>query len=257
MVVGETVLASVAFDGGTANESCWAARISGDGRHVGFVSTASNIVPDDLNGLLDVFVRDLDAGVTTRVSADRLGEDADQGSRISSLSYNGDHVGFWTSATDLVDDDTNGMTDAFVRVLEPPPASTHRVSLTSDGQQANGTSDAVMMSVGARFVAFRSDASNLVLNDTNGHSDVFTHDRWTGLTRRVSTDRFGTEAGDWSGSPYISGDNRFVVFHSYAQSLVDGDTNGWGDVFVAYGPIMLFVDGFESGDTSTWSSASP
>ena len=72
-----------------------------------------------------------------------------------------------------------------------------------------------------------------------------------------STDRFGNESSDWSGVPSISPDDRYVVFRSNAANLVQNDTNGQGDVFIAHGPATLLVDGFESGDLSRWSSATP
>jgi len=106
-------------------------------------------------------------------------------------------------------------------------------------------------------LAFGSNATNLVPDDTNGWSDVFLHDRWTGRTWRVSTDLLGNEANEWSGVPSISADDRFVAFRSGGSNLVPDDTNGVGDVFIAYGPATLLADGFESGDLSAWSSVVP
>jgi hypothetical protein len=111
------------------------------------------------------------------------------------------------------------------------PATT-RVSVHSDGTQANGHSYDPSTSADGRYVAFESYATNLVVNDTNGWGDIFVHDRQTGTTSRISVDSSGTQGNDDSYHPSISADGRFVAFHSYATSLVTGDTNGSWDVFV-------------------------
>jgi len=254
--VGETVLASGAWDGGAADADAWGGTISGDGRHVAFVSAATNIVVDDFNGLTDVFVRDLNTAWTLRVSVDELGGDSDGTSTSPSINHDGTHIAFNSDATDLVSGDTNGQSDVFVRVHNPP-FSTHRVSLSSDGQQGDLGSSGSSISAGARYVAFGSNATNFVPDDTNGWSDVFLHDRWTSRTWRVSTDLLGNESNGWSAVPSISADDRFIVFRSGASNLVPGDSNGVDDVFVAYGPATLLADGFESGDLSAWSSVVP
>ena len=83
-----------------------------------------------------------------------------------------------------------------------------------------------------RYVAFASDASNLVSGDTNGIRDIFVHDRTTGETVRVSVDSAGNEANGASQQMAISGDGGHVAFVSTATNLVAGDTNGYSDVFV-------------------------
>ena len=124
------------------------------------------------------------------------------------------------------------MIDIFVH--DRQTSQTTRVSVDSGGAQANDNSSeyAVAISGDGRYVAFQSDASNLVTGDTNGMGDVFVHDRQTGQTTRVSVASGGTEANGSSGSPNLSNDGRFVVFSSSATNLVSGDTNGKTDVFV-------------------------
>ncbi len=109
---------------------------------------------------------------------------------------------------------------------------TWRVSVDSSGIQGNGHSDWASISADGRFVAFESDATNLVSGDTNGWVDVFVHDRQTGATTRVSVDSSGGQGNDTSYLPSISADGRFVAFGSLARNLVPGDTNGYTDVFV-------------------------
>jgi hypothetical protein len=115
--------------------------------------------------------------------------------------------------------------------------TTVRVSVDSQGTQANGWSACPSISSDGRFVAFYSEASNLVAGDTNGRSDIFVHDRETGRTTRVSVDSQGAEADERSYSPSISSGGRFVAFQSLASNLVAGDTNGRQDVFVR-GPLV-------------------
>jgi Tol biopolymer transport system component len=109
---------------------------------------------------------------------------------------------------------------------------TTRVDVDSAGAQADNSGDDCAISGDGRFVAFSSYADNLVAGDTNGTSDVFVHDRATGVTERVSVSSGGSEGNDRSMSPRISADGRFVAFQSLATNLVAGDTNGWGDIFV-------------------------
>jgi Tol biopolymer transport system component len=107
-----------------------------------------------------------------------------------------------------------------------------RVNVSSAGAEANGFSFNPSVSADGRFVAFDSEASSLVAGDLNGASDVFVHDRRTGRTRRVSVRSTGAEGNDESFSPSVSADGRFVAFDSDASTLVAGDLNGAGDVFV-------------------------
>jgi Tol biopolymer transport system component len=107
-----------------------------------------------------------------------------------------------------------------------------RVSVASNGNEANAGSIKVAISGDGKIVAFASGATNLVAGDTNGVSDIFIHDRATGLTQRISVSSQGAQANGVSHSPALSGDGRYVAFGSDATNLVAGDTNGWRDVFV-------------------------
>lgn len=103
-----------------------------------------------------------------------------------------------------------------------------RVSIASDGTQANpAVTDSPAISADGRFVAFVSMAANLVASDTNGVSDVFIHDRLTGVTTRESVGTGGTQANFDSGSPKISADARFVAFYSRATNLTSVAASGY------------------------------
>jgi cold shock CspA family protein len=229
-VAASTTRVSVATGGGQGNGASDRASISGDGRYVAFTSNATNLVPGDTNGLLDVFVHDRQTGTTTRVSVASDGTQANSDSFGPSISGDGRHVAFISSATNLVPGDTNGLIDVFVH--DRQTGTTTRVSVASNGTQANSNSFGPSISSDGRYVAFSSFADTLVAGDTNTTSDVFVHDRQTGTTTRVSVATGGGQSSSGSDRPSISGDGRFVAFASQATNLVSGDTNGASDVFV-------------------------
>jgi Ca2+-binding RTX toxin-like protein len=219
--------------------------ISSDGRFVAFHSSASNLVPGDTNENYDIFVRDTLTNTTTRVSVDSAGNQANGGSLGPSISTDGRFVAFSSNASNLVSGDTNDNFEIFVR--DTLTNTTIRVSVDSAGNQADNErykeSSSPSISSDGRFVAFRSNASNLVPGDTNENYDIFVRDTLTNTTTRVSVDSVGNQANNaflsvgrisfsGSSSPSISADGRFVAFNSYASNLVPGDTNNIDDIFV-------------------------
>lgn len=110
--------------------------------------------------------------------------------------------------------------------------ATVRVSVASDGSQANGPSRAPSISADGNLIAFESSASNLVPGDTNMTWDVFVHNRRTGATTRVSVGTGNTQAIYGGENPFISADGRYVAFASGSGDLVPMDTNGRTDIFV-------------------------
>jgi Tol biopolymer transport system component len=146
------------------------------------------------------------------------------------MSADGRFVAFESLASNLVPGDTNATWAVFVR--DRLLGTTPRASVDSNGVQGDGPSRFAAISADGRWVAFESDATNLVLGDANGVRDVFVHDMLTGTTLRASVDAQGGEVAAASTTPAISGDGRFVAFQSPADLLVPGDTNGVDDVFV-------------------------
>ena len=140
------------------------------------------------------------------------------------------YVAFESRAANLTAHDTNGVTDVFV--YDNETKQTVRVSISSSGIQGNGGSFSPTLTPDGRVVVFESLATNLAPEDTNRHRDIFVHDRKTGLTTRVSVDRRGNQANNFSQDPRLSADGRYIVFESLASNLVTGDTNGVIDVFV-------------------------
>lgn len=246
---------SVSEAGGDPDAGSWSSSLSADGRYVAFHSGASNLVPFD-NGMADIFVRDRLLGATVRTTVDRFGLDPDGNSYGGSISADGRHVTFWSRATDLVPDDTNGFEDTFVHDLDS--VTTSRVSLCSDGSQIPDLpSWTSSLSMDGRYVAFFADSDQLVAGDSNGFADVFGLDRANASLRLLTRNASGGQSNDWSSNPKITRDGRLVLFESYATNLVPEDSNNAQDVFLAYGPSTLLADGFESGDTLRWSATVP
>jgi Tol biopolymer transport system component len=230
-VTHTTERVSVASDGTPANSYSYDPVVSADGRYVVFDSFASNLVAGDTNGQRDVFIRDRLAGTTERVSLVADGSQSNAASNAVQVSADGRYVLFQSSASNLVAGDTNGKNDLFLydRVTHTP----ERVNLGAGGVQANGYNYGGAMSPDARWVAFGSDASNLVSGDTNGYIDVFVRDRATGAVERVNVASNGSQA-NWGDSfiGSISADGNVVAFISYADNLGGRDINGYGDIFV-------------------------
>jgi hypothetical protein len=228
---GDTERVSVDSSGTQADGESLNAAISSEGRNVAFVSAATNLVPADTNGTYDVFVHDRDTDITERVSVDSTGTQADFGGDAAAISGDGRYVAFQSFGSNLVAGDTNGANDVFVH--DRDTGVTERVSLDSTGAQADFGSSQPSISGDGRYVAFASDATNLVPGDTNGIQDVFVHDRTNGWTQRASLGVFYQQADTFSFLPSISGDGRYVAFES-ATNLVDNDTNGVADVYLKF-----------------------
>ena len=210
--------------------------ISADGRFVAFVS-ATRHPACHVQYADEVFVLDRKRHKKTCASVSSDGTPGQPGGGEPSISRNGRFVAFTSFAPNLVPNDTNGATDIFVR--DRRTDTTRRVSLNSDGEQASnqlgsqyGDSDAPSISANGRFVAFESDADNLVPGDTNQQMDVFVHDRKTDKTTRVSLGPGAVQANHQSYFPSISGGGRYVGFESNADNLVPDDANGTPDAFV-------------------------
>jgi subtilisin family serine protease/Tol biopolymer transport system component len=223
---GEIVRVSQTQAGAGARGDSGAVAISGDGRFVAFVCSAGNLTSGDSNGQDDVFVWDRETRQVELASV-RQGTrtSGNAGSDSPSISADGQLVAFASDASNLVTSDTNQARDVFVR--DRARSTTERLSVTSTGSQARGSSEAPSISADGRFVAFHSGANNLVLPDGNQSWDVFVRDRTTGRTEGVSLSGDGDSV-----FPSISGDGRLVLFHSLGDNF-DGQTSDeWLGVFL-------------------------
>jgi Tol biopolymer transport system component len=226
---GLTTRASLDTAGGNPDGNSFQPFISDDGRYVAFTGQGGDLVTGDNNGKQDVFVRDMQLGVTTRVSVDAAGGDADDISFVGSISGDGRFVAVLSQATDLV---TGAAGRVYVRDLQL--ATTAAVDLDNAGGAPDQiTIELPFISGNGRYVAFASPASDLVAGDGNGFQDIFVRDLQLNTTVRASVDAAGGDANAASrGFPTISADGRFVAFSAHASDLVASDANGNADVFV-------------------------
>ncbi len=272
---------SVSATGEQGDDISFSSDVSGDGRYVTFASSATNLVDGDTNEAQDVFLWDRMTDTITRISVASDGTQGDADSYEPKISADGRYITYQSSATNLVDDDTNGFQDIFV--YDTQTQQTKRVSELADGTQSNanswdpdissdgryivfrsgatrfdertwynvpviylydqqtgnlelidvhqtddyrnhGISD-VSISDDARYFTFVTNAPDIVDDDTNGYSDVFVYDRQSGTSTRVSSTTDGQDANDDSRFAQFSDNGQYVVFYSYADNLIAGQTN--------------------------------
>ena len=219
--------------------------ISSDGRFVAFQSF-DQMTSDDTDQNEDVFLRDTCVGApagckpsTILISQGDAGSQSANGAGVSSISATGRFVIFDTF-------NSGGKPAAiFVRdtCIGAPAgcsASTTLVSVATGGSAATADSRGGSLSTDGRFIAFESDATNVVSGDTNSTTDVFLHDTCAGAaagcaasTIRLSVTLEGVQGNGASFIPVISGDGHFVAFISGASNLAPGDTNNFDDVFLS------------------------
>jgi hypothetical protein len=208
--------------------------ITPDGRYVAFRSDATNLVAGDTNDITDVFLRDLQTSTTSRVNIGDAEQQPDGASfSTPALSADGRYVAFDSYANNLVAGDTNFFEDVYVR--DRVAGTTVRVSVDSAEAESNGTSFNPAISADGRYVAFQSDATNLVTPDGTNSVKILVRDLVAGTTTLVSQNDPTTVEGSFPGAfvPDISADGRYVTFSSDAVGLVAGDGNGAAlDVFV-------------------------
>jgi hypothetical protein len=259
---GMNTLVSVSTDNSTpANGVNDSPVISANGQFVAFTSTGTNLVNNSLTGSCHIYVRDLQAGVTQLLDADTngvgVGVDA---TTVPAMSADGSVVAFDTA--NLLPDNRRLVHDVFTRNV--PSAVTTLISSANPAlpsQMPDGISGFTSFSVSSngQFVAFYSDADNLVAGDTNGFRDVFVRDLVAGTNYLVSMSTNGTSGDSMSFDPAISGNGRYVAFTSSADNLVPGDINRAQDVFVRdllAGTTMLVsvsTNGVNSGNSDSYS----
>ncbi len=218
-------------DGMPPNASSRGGKITENGRVVAFESLATNLAPGDPNTDFDIYVRDYQTGQISLLPL--LGPEGQGQTNFlaPSPSADGRYIAFMSYYTRHVPNDTNGLRDVFVH--DRHTGQTQRVSVASDGTEANGHSEWPSISGDGRYVAFESGARNLdSLSELSERFDIFVHDRWTGETRRVSVTAGGTLGNGFSQQPAISSNGRYVAYSSSSSNLVPGDTNGVSDIFV-------------------------
>jgi Tol biopolymer transport system component len=268
---GTTILVSLAANGFPSNGRSSAPAISADGRHVAFVSEATNLVAGENSGERRVYVRDtwVRGALAVAPFLPLTSYDASE----PAISADGRWIAA-TVARDSVrsqivvldrDADGDGAFD------EPGAVATLLVSATPSNAPGNGPSYTPSISGDGRLVAFASEASDLVVGDVGGFGDVFVRDLVTRATRRASVTAAGAGGGGHSGGHAggtirfgvsLSRDGRSVAFGSEADDLVAGDGNGLVDVFVRNlvqnrtARVSVATDGSAADGASTFPSIS-
>src|SRR3954469_4027461 len=200
-----------------------------DGRHFGFTAGASNLAAGDGNSNADVFVRDTVAKTTTMISVTPAGASGNSASAVEGLSSDGRYVVFDSLATNLVDGDTNAVSDVFVR--DVTTGITTRASVGSTGQQLAAESTDADISATGRYLAFVTRSSGVVPGVGNGATQFYVRDLTTGAVSLASRTPAGAPGAGDARAPSVSADGKIVVFESAAADLVAGDTNGVPDIF--------------------------
>jgi len=260
--LSSTVMASISGSGDYGNGGSYYPALSSNGRFVGFMSKASNLVPDDTNGAQDVFLRDLSSATTERVSLTSAGAQTDDlncdwgfaifSPTCVSVSGDGRYVAFQSRVSNLVPDTNvcgpipNSYLCYQVYVRDRQLAATARVSIDSAGVQSNGTSEAPAITADGRFVGFASFGSNLVPGDMNecpipfdfgSCSDVFVHEFSAG-SQDEDGDRFPDTADNCPVTPNVGqADADFDALGNACDSCpsvpnpeqADVDNDGSGD----------------------------
>jgi Tol biopolymer transport system component len=228
---GPPQLISQAPDGEPADGASTPLAISATGRFVVFASTANGLGPAVPTGVVQIYLFDRETGSTELVSRATSGTPGNASSGGAAISANGRFVAFASAASNLVDGDTNGAVDVFVR--DRTDHTTRRVDVGPRGVQANGAVDPQVVSISAdgSIIAFSSAARNLVSSDTNGQWNVFVHNQRSGTTSRVSAPQPGIGGSGPSLFPSVSADGNVVAFESIAP-LTHNDAAGTWDIFV-------------------------
>jgi Tol biopolymer transport system component len=221
--------------------------ISPNGRFVVFSSNANNLIAVDPPHFIDatnIYIRDLIKGTTKIVTVNVSGDNrvgGNNGSFFPRVSNNGQFVLFSSSATNLTGLPKPNLTYVYLRDMNE--AAQEPVSINSAGTAMGNSSAATLipalLSNNGKFVVFNSFASDLVTNDTNGHSDLFVRNMNAGATSLVSINSAGTDSGGGAVFPFtpssphvLSSNGRVVAFDSRANDLVTNDGNTFIDVFV-------------------------
>lgn len=257
MTAGTTVLVSASSDETISDDSSEDPCVSTSGDRVVFWTVGRNLYENDYANQSDIMYRDIAAGTTTLVTVGGLIDEPIDDSDFARISADGRYVVFQSYAPNLVLGDKNRVNDVFLHDRETDELRC--VSMTAEGTTGDGCSSHPSISADGRYVAFQSDASDLIEGDTNGVADVFVYDVTDGSLERVSMDSEGGETGDCSSWPYISGDGNAVVFRT-RWNLVPEDENSWMDVYVHYRDtgntelVSVSTSGSGGNDDSYWPS---
>ncbi len=202
--------------------------IAANGHAVVFESEASNLIAGDTNVTSDIFLHDLTTHTTQRVSQSTL--QTDRGSYHPSIDAEGKLVVFESDATTLVENDSNAVSDIFIKDMTT--GQVQRIT-SATGEQANSAAYYPTISATGRYVALTTAATNLVSGNANALFDVLRYDRQTQQLERVNVNVSGKQ-GNFQSLKLpmsLSWNGNYVVFTSNATDIVFGDNNLSFDIF--------------------------
>lgn len=220
----QTTVISNPHGGGWGDGPSFTGVQSSDGSVVVFSDASTNLIIPDNNLHFDAYWRDRHAGVLRRVSVSSTGVQANNSTYALDLSDDSQTVLLGSYATNLVPGDNNASPDIFVHELLT--GTTTRVNVDSLGAEANQGAGQCAMSGDGQLVVFESTSTNLAPGDTNSSTDVFLHDRSTGITTRISEGAGGVQANSSSIAPSISRDGRWIAYATVATNIVVPDVTG-------------------------------
>lgn len=226
---GTTELISVGIGGLASNGYCSSPTVSNDGRFVCFSSEGNNLVPGDVQGQSDVFLRDRTTGITIRVDADNFGTPSPQGAFDGKVSANGRKVVFST-ASSLVPSDDGGLYDAYV--YDVKGGFVTLASIDSYGG-ANGDVDSASISANGRFVTYATRTSPVDGHGMGGKYQAVIRDLKKSKDRVLSVAKDGSYGTGDCRDAHASRNGKTVVFGSEADNLDDAPCGSGENVFVA------------------------
>ena len=221
---------SVNNSGTKANAISFNPSISADGNMVAFYSLATNLVDADNNNVADIFVHNVSAGTTQRISTSSTGAESNAESSEPVISANGRFVVFSSLATNFYNLSFPDKRNVYVKDLQT--GQLEIISVNDNGDSGDGDSFRPSISGDGRYVVFSSMANNLDTNAPDNNYDIFIRDRLLKKTEKISLAKDGSNANGHSGQASISEDGSVVSFISLASNLVNNDTNNQIDIFV-------------------------
>jgi Tol biopolymer transport system component len=250
--------------GGPAAGICDSPIVSANGQYVAFLSNGTNLVSNPLTGQYHVYLRDVQNGITTLQDMGTNGAGFGVSSiTVPGMSSDGHVVAFESGDDNVVPGDGNPDSDIFALVSTNSSAelvSVHDPSLPSVTPNAGLSGvTASSLSANGRYIAYFSDAVNVVPSDTNGYRDVFVRDLMAGTDALVSVNTNGVSGGGISSDPSISGDGRYVAFTSSAGDLVANGLNSEQNVYIrdlqagTTALVSVSTDGIHPGNANSYS----
>lgn len=219
-VAGRTELVSLDSEGQPSTDNNQTPAISADGQVVAW-ETRAQLTPQDNLGAMAVYARDLETETTELISVTYDGQSANDNTWRPRLSSDGRFVTFESTAWNLVPRDIVSCCHSDIFVRDRLAGRTEKLSVTSAGEIGNGSGNRASMTADGRYVAFWSDAPNMVPEGKPAIGDVYVHDLVTGRTELVSIAADGGFGDNTSQVPGISADGTTVAWFGWATNLTD------------------------------------